>query len=306
MADVALFQSDGADIESVFGQNANFYVVLSEQVLPHALKAQYRFEDPETFERRSKMDHCKLEDINQVYWREILFRVHITVSASLIRTCRLTDATAREYGASNLPGWASCARALIESVGDSIDALQCIPLTVSENYHSISRCIAGEEDRGLFSAKELEEKLIEFTHARRLGKSERKILPESHDAKSTHDYKKALEEFQVGDVFGLYKTLCELSHPAAASVQYTFSSDDGGQTFRISDQNDRTVIDAILTEHRSLFSELMMVVFNPVFVSFLLLEEFRMFPGIPPLREVCFDTVPLWKKVKENLARDAE
>lgn len=301
MGDSLLFHSSDRDIESVFGKHTSYYILLSKQVLPHALKARYYFEDHEIFEQKSRTGNYKPHQINQIYWRELLFRAHISVSSSLLRTCRLMDATAREYGNSNLPGWASCARALIESVGDSVDILQHIPITVSENYHSIAWCIGGKEDRALHAALDLEEKLIEFIYARKLKSGEKGNIPESYIAKPTRYYIETLEKFQIGDINALYSELCELSHPAAASVQYMFSSDDEGRSFCIRDQNDRDALNGILKNHRSSFEGLMMVAFNSIFISFWLLDGFDLFPRIPPIRKVDFSNIPLWKKVEDNL-----
>lgn len=296
-----LFQSSNRDISSVFGQHTEIYVSLSKNILPHALKARYFFEDHDSFEEKLTTGLYKSEEFNQIYWKEILFRSHISILSSLLRTCRLIDATATEYGTSNLPGWASCARALLENVGDSIDVLEYIPCTISENYHLINRCILGKMDRAICTAEELEEKLIEFMYARKPGRDEKGKIPATHIAKPTQYYIKTLEKYQIGDVSSLYKQLCELSHPAAASVQYMFSSNDEGKSFYINDQNDGVALKLILEEHSSSFDGLMMVTFNAILISFRLLDEFNLFPKIPPLRDVNFDNIPLWSKVKENL-----
>ncbi len=244
MQDGSLFHADDSDIETVFGKPMNFYVHLCRRICPLVLNTTYYFEDLDTFENKARNGQYSIQRINEIYCRELLFRYHISVVSSLLRTCRLMDATAREYGAYNLPGWASCARALLESTGDSIDVLQYIPTTIFENYHCMNRCILGKEDRGFYSAKELEEKLIEFSHARKPERGEQ--VPDTHIAKSTRCYIKSLEKFKIGDVASLYKKLCELSHPAAASVQYMFSPKEDGKSFCISDKNDQLVLDLIL------------------------------------------------------------
>ena len=194
----------------------------------------------------------------------MLYRSHIAVLSSLLRSCRLVDATAREYEASNLPGWASCARALIESVGDSIDVLQYIPLTVSENFHTIRSCIRGKEIHDCHTAKCLEDKLIHFAYARKLTGDERDKFPRSHRAEQTYTYRDELKKFQIGDIDTLYGELCELSHPAAASVQYMFSQSELNCHFSISDKNDMRHLDDILTRYRSSFDGLTVVAFNSI------------------------------------------
>ncbi len=300
----SLFLSDNKDIEAVFGENATFYINLSKQTCPSVLKARYYFENFEIFEMKSKNGQYKTQDINKIYWREILFRAHISIVSSQIRTCRLIDATAREYAAKNLPGWASCARALIESVGDSIDTLQYIPHAISENYHSINRCILGREDRNIYGAKELEDKLIEFIYARRITHEEKEGIPKSHIAKPSSFYIKTLEKFEIENIRSIYRSLCEFSHPASASVQYMFipEGDDSQINFRISDNNDSVVLNMLLDKYKSSFSDLIMVIFNSIFISLCLFDNFKLFPHIPALLEVNFSNIPLWSKVQKNLS----
>ena len=300
MYNTSLFQSDISDIETVFGNNTSIYVDLCKRVHPHVLGATYYFEDRDIFENKCKNGKYKAENINEIYWREILFRAHITVVSSLIRTCRLMDATAREYSVSNIPGWTSCARALLENTGDSIDVLQYIPVTISKNYKSINRCISGRENRGIYTSTELEGKLIEFSHARRPERGE--IAPDSHTAKPTGHYIGTLEKYLTGDTAALYKKLCEFSHPSSNSVQYMFSPTGDGASFCISDRNDQIVLNILLRTHHSLFDQLIMLIFNSIFVTLRLLDEFNLFPRLPDLREINFTNISLWSNVIENIA----
>ena len=120
------FLGDAARIEVIFGPAARFYVPLVRQIIPRVFQVDYDFEDTSAFNEKLRNGVYGPEDSNRIVWREILLRAHIVVSASIYRTCRLLDATVREHRASNLPGWASCTRALLEAMGDSFDALRAI------------------------------------------------------------------------------------------------------------------------------------------------------------------------------------
>lgn len=297
----SLFLSDSKDIEFVYGNSASIFVDLSEKICPQVLSKSYQFEDPEIFEERSKNGQYKIKDINEVYWREILFRAHICAVSSLIRNCRLMDATVREFGVCNIHAWASCARALLENIGDSNDVLYHIPNTIAENFSCISRCVAGQENNTIHTAKEFEDKLIEFMYAHKPERAQIEQLPNSFIAKSTWEYIEVLKKSKIGDISRLYKVLCELSHPAATSVHYMFSSRDNGRSFSISSTNDTDLMIQIVNDYRSIFDGLMMVALNPIFISLRVLQEFTIIPHTQVLKEVNFDNIPLWSKIKTNM-----
>lgn len=164
----SLFMSTIDEITDVFGASVGFYVPFVDQIWPNVLSTTYKFEDVTSFESNVRSGKYSIAKTNEVYWRELLFRTHISVSASLIRTCRLMDATVREYHASNVPGTASCARAMLEGVADSIEALIHVPLVLAQRRDLVNQCLSGSCNDQLYGCEGLEEAMIHFTHARRL------------------------------------------------------------------------------------------------------------------------------------------
>src|SRR5262249_9115949 len=131
-------------------------------------------------------------DVNEIYWKEIVYRAHLSASVSLLRSMRWIEGTVREYQAHNLLGWAACARGLWEATGDSCYSLLQIPTSLAEAQHQVRSCIAGKETEKLVPS-EIEELLVHFTHARRLpGKL--KDAADATRAKDATEYIAALEK----------------------------------------------------------------------------------------------------------------
>lgn len=297
----ALFLVDAVGLEGLFGQTANAYVPIIHSIVPSVFSVDYEFEDNEKFEEMALNSECDPKEINRIVWREILFSAHIVIAGSLFRTCRLLDAVVRENRASNVPGWASCMRALLEAIGDSSIGLEAIPLTLAENHRFIQRCLSGEENR-LSGSVELEDRMIHFTHGRKLGPVGKNAAPRSHRAKPTGEYiMELVRYFGMSDAPALYSELCELSHPAADSVAYFFSPVNGGPAFGIDASRDRMKIDEIMDRYRNLFESLLMAAMNPILLSLKVFHQFDLIPKIPELEEVDLSGIPAWAKIEALL-----
>ena len=291
------FLADASTIEELFGSTARFYVPLVRQILPQVFRVTYEFEDTRVFEKKVRHRVYAPEEINRIVWREIVLRAHMVVSASLYRTCRLIDATVREHRASNLPGWASCARALLEATGDSVHTLRAIPDTLAEHHRFIRRCLFGQE-RQLSGSTELEARMFHFTHAGHLKGKEKEELSPLHRAKPAIGY---ISELGMPDARALYGELCDCSHPAASSVEYLFSAVDEGGAFKVDPRRDRQKIDSLVCTYREVFDNLLMVSFNLALLSLRVFHVFRLFPNILELRDVNFSDIPAWATIEKHL-----
>lgn len=298
---VTPFLVDAAGLEELFGPTARAYVPIIHSIIPRVFGVEYEFEENCIFEKKIQNGEYRPQEINQICWREILFSTHIVVAGSLFRTCRLLDAVVRENNASNVLGWATCTRALLEAIGDSSIGLDAIPLTLAKNHRFIRRCLSGKENR-LSGSSELEDRMIHFTHGRKLRPTEKKTAPPSHRAKPTSEYIKELGRYSgMSDVSALYGELCELSHPAADSVAYFFSPLGNGRTFGIDGSRDRAKIDEVINRYRNLFESLLMAAMNPILLSLKVFHQFDVIPKIPELREVNLDGIPAWAKIEALL-----
>ena len=290
----SLFMSTIDEITDVFGATVGFYVPFVDQIWPNVLSATYKFEVVTSFESNVRSGKYSIAKTNEVYWRELLFRTHISVSGSLIRTCRLMDATVREYHASNVPGTASCARAMLEGVADSIEALIHVPLVLAQRRDLVNQCLSGSCNDQLYGCEGLEEAMIHFTHARRLRGEEKRSMPRSHEAKNTGEY---LELLQRGRNFrgerAVRANFCQLSHPSASSVLYMFSSVGEG-AFRVSAGNDVKQLDDLMSRYRLVFSAIPEVSFNPILLCLRVFQEFALFPPIHEMFQINFNNVGGW------------
>ena len=289
------------DIDGL-GKARKPYLTLIREIIPWVFSVEYDFEDTDEYKEKVRDQTYTPAEANRIFWRETLFRAHIVVSASLYRTCRLIDASVRENRAANLPGWASCTRALLEAAGDSSEPLRVIPGTLAEHHGWIRTCLSSQE-RQLSVNAELEDMMIHFTHARRLSGSEKQTAPPSHKAKRTHKYISDLAAYGIPDAPMLYRELCEISHPASDSVSYIFSPIEKESAFRVDPRRDRHAIDTLLARYRHVFNDVLMVSFNSILISLRVFHAFRVFPNVTPLRNVNFSTIPAWADIEAALNR---
>ena len=297
------FLTDPAGIEALFGRAARFYVPLLREIIPRVFRVEYDFEDADTYGDNIRRGVYGPAEANRVYWRDLLFHAHMVVSASIHRTCRLVDASVRERRACNLPGWASCTRALLEAVGDSNTSLRGIPGTLAERHCSIRRCLEGRESGAIVISSEMEDFTTHFTHARRLNRAERDALPASHETKPAAEYVRELAAYGMPDAPVLYGELCALSHPAQDSVAYLFANTGDGTVFRVDPDSDRRAIDSMVATHSALFHDLLMVAANPILMTLRVFHAFALFPKIPELRGVHLDAIPAWAAIEKHLKR---
>lgn len=296
----SLFMSTIDEITDVFGASVGFYVPFLDEIWPNVLNATYKFEDVTSFESSVRSGKYSIAKANEVYWRELLYRTHISVSGSLIRSCRLMDATVREYHAANLPGTASCARAMLEGVADSMEALIHVPLTLAQRRDLVNQCLSGSRNDQLYGCKDLEEAMFHFTLARRLRREEKRLVPPSHEAKTTAEYLGFLQRAEVSGTKELYGELCQLSHPTASSVLYMFSSVGEG-ALRMSARNDTKQLDDLMSRYRLVFGAIPEVSFNPILLCLRVFQEFALFPPIHEMFQINFDNVGGWAKIEKLL-----
>jgi hypothetical protein len=199
-------------------------------------------------------------------------------------------------------GWTASCRGLVEAVGDSMHALMPVGLTIAEHHRPISAALLAVDGQDLFVNRELEDMLIHFSHARRITKSD-KDAPPSHRAKHTAEYIALLDSMKIPGVTDLYSELCEFMHPAASSVSCMFVPSDDGLGGRIDLQHDARVIKDLLTRHRPAFRELLMPAFNPILLTFRVLDHFGQFPAAKALDGVDFSSIPAWRKTDAALMR---
>ncbi|MGR9431382.1 hypothetical protein [Rhizobium leguminosarum] len=290
---MALFPDVGK-AKALFGDAAGTYGSIINEIEPFLVRDGYKFEPVEEFEQRSA--NWTVGEINRIYWVEMLQRAHMASVAAIVRTCRWVDVAVREYDAANIFGWSSAARSIIEAAGDAGEVLAAVPRTLAENKMMIQGCLSGSSTV-LQTSADLEDLLIHFSHARRIAKGE--IAPDSHRAKSSATYVDFVTRMNVGDVRSLYSALCEIVHPASASVALFFTGVDNTLTLDFKSEGDFLKRNAKAS--RQVLAGCLMSSFNPALLTLRVLHSFDHFTKITPLKKVNFNAIPAWPPIEKLL-----
>jgi hypothetical protein len=171
-------------------------------------------------------DYLKITSLQEsqlVYWSEIIQRVHICGSTSILRLKKWYDASIAAYVAENYYGFCASLRGLIESCADTFYTTSKIMEPIATEFNLINTALKGAALKVLLS-EEIENELIHYMFAMKLGKADKEARPESHYAKHVRTYMDAIKNDAVDK---LYSELCEVSHPSQVSlVPFLFSEDE--------------------------------------------------------------------------------
>jgi hypothetical protein len=288
------------DIETAaatFGEAARAYGGLVNDIAPYLLRETYEFEENGEFARKACDPVSGHIYARQTYWSEMLARAHMTSVAAIFRTTRWADSIVREYGAGNLFGWASASRSLIEAAGDIAFSLSDVPLTLASLNRAIIEQLSSKLPVPSLIARELEDALIHFSHARKISKTEG--APVSHKARQSAEYVGYIEKMNIDGARDLYSLLCELVHPAASSVEVLFSGD--GRSWAASTSNEQIKLNALVKKNREIMGGILQASYNPPIITLRVLHRFDRFTQIPSLKRWRFDDVPIWRKIEEKL-----
>jgi hypothetical protein len=194
-------------------------------------------------------DFCRIDSIDElqiVYWGEIVQRLHACGATSLMRFKKWCHAAVTAYHADNYYGFCASLRGLIEACADTYYTINKVTTPVCENFAMIERALKGDAKDPLFS-ESIEEELIHYTHARKLSKAEKDVFQKSHDAKQVRSYMDSIDEQGVQD---LYAELCQVSHPSAFSlVPFLVQENDDSPLMLHQVQIDRELNDDIMARH---------------------------------------------------------
>lgn len=287
---------DISDTRPLFGRPAELYGPVVAAVISGSSAVNYRFWTNESVASAAEAREIGPAELNAISVFEVLMSAHLAASSSIVRSARWFEATWREHQAGNLLGWAACCRSLLEAVGDTIDGLLSVGLTLADGLPMFMQGLVGF-DEGLFNLADLEDKLIHFSHARKVGKVERGAVPPSHVARQTADYIRLLEA--AGGPASLYAELCQIGHPARGSLSWMYSQVDGG--FRLDPDRDAQAIAEIVDRHRDELHLLPSLAFNPGLFIHRVLVKFGLFPRLPELRGFGFQGARGWQAIKSRL-----
>jgi hypothetical protein len=167
--------------------------------------------------------------VNQIYWKELLYRAYWSAALNIMRHQRWQAASTRAFAEpANLLAFASGLRGLLEGAQDAWYSLNGVPETLARDRSYIQSALAGTMRDKVFLNKELEDRLIHFLYGRKLGKTEKEMRPTSHLAKEPKEYRNAigLPDGVREKWTQLYDELCGICHPTAFSLISFWKGDD--------------------------------------------------------------------------------
>lgn len=290
---------DISGTESLFGPPAKLYGPTVSGTLARVTSVSYRFWNNEDIQSAVLSGNLTPAEFNCVTVAEALTYSHLAATTSIVRSCRWFEASWREYQNDNLLGWAACLRSLLEAIGDTIHGLGGVAITLAEHMPNLMRGLAGF-DGGIIVLGDLEDQLIHFSHARKVGRADRGNVPDSHVARKTFEYIEILKSAGVPDTARLYAELCEIGHPASKSLSWMHEQTRDG--FKISPDQDRAAIASIIRSYGADLHLLPSLAFNPGLLALRVLVKFGLFPLLPELRSFKFQGARQWDQIHNLLA----
>lgn len=171
----------------------------------------------------------RLARVNQIYWKEILYRVYWAAALNIMRHQQWQAACIRAFAEpANCLAFASNLRGLLEGSQDAWYTFRLVPLTLARDRDYIESALAGTMHDKSVDGKELEDHLIHFLYGRKIGKAEREMTPKSHLALEPKDYRNAmgLPDDEREAWRQLYDELCGICHPTAYSLMSFWKGDN--------------------------------------------------------------------------------
>lgn len=285
---VTLFGADGRRfLESI-------YPLVDEL---RSSNARYAWMETAKFQALATQDNAAGMSI---YWSEILGRAHLAAAASIIRSYQWCAGMNASYEAQLFLPYCASFRGLLESVADTHDSLNNVALTLARSHADIERALSGKMEAILVSS-ELENALIHFSFARRVGKSSG--ASPTHIAKTAADYFRSVASIAPFDVNALYGELCQLTHPAAPTVHYLLDHENG-DTAVFSANREKLFIEMLASANKGVFPWLLMYAFNS---SILLLKVLRSFNRteyhVRYVERMTAESMPAWKTIAAHLPK---
>lgn len=280
------------DVDLVFNADCRRILDTTDLLINRLTTPQYSFMDMEEYERKSMEDPLACM---QVYWTEMLARAHMAAVTSIYRNKQWVDSIVVSVQNDNALGFAASMRGLIESSADSASSLLKVPVTLAESHKDIDRALRRKPlKHGIFMNPELEDELIHFLFARKLGKDSG--APRSHAAKFVTEYIKVLEKADIAGVKETYQKLCDITHPGMTSITIWLSVTESLLEWKLQLGQEAKVIEYLATDHEDLMLQLLMYAFN---APLLILAVLNYFPPkdyhTPKIKNWNLAGIPAWR-----------
>ena len=290
--------------ESTLSAHFGSFAVSTWKLLPSieaaTRKQTYTFMDLETYNAlaRERPEHAQA-----IYWREMIVRVHLACCASLLRHGEWLNALLIAIEGNCLFGTYAACRGFLESAADAFYSLGPVPKTLAPTLTSIRARIKEKPTDTVAISKELEDRLIHFSHGRKLQRGE--ITDPVHAAKQIRDYLDGLKHAGIRDVHAFYAELCSITHPSAESVVLWFDEAKEGHEviWRRTGTGQRERIDEFLNHWRETNVGVFNAAFVPVFMSLRVLHKIDFLPKIPSLKSFPLESFTAWKQIERQISK---
>lgn len=208
------------------------------------IKYQCMFMEP-NLNIKPTLDEVQI--VMQIYTFGILERLHLASITSLARTLKWLNSTKYHASDGNLLAFSASLRGFVEASADSFDLMKFLPATICKNLKLIYIQLKNPSllNGAILSFKNLEDRLIHYSHARKIKKNDL-ALP-NHTNKHNADYIMEIEKFGANKSHELYAELCELTHPASSSVMCFVDETDRSMTLNFT--KEKLAIEKILTKY---------------------------------------------------------
>jgi hypothetical protein len=249
----------------------------------------------------SAEDFLKIDSIAEmqlVYWSEIVQRMHVCAATSIKRIKKWYDAANSAYNADNYYGVCASLRGLVEACADTFYTAVRIIDPVCTNFATIEKALKGDATKVLLS-KPIEDELIHYVFARKIAKSEKGILPNSHEANHVRTY---LDSIAHQGVLDLYDELCQVSHPSTISLNPFLLSTEEHTLILHKEKIDRDLNDNLLKRHKAAILTASKMSVLPSMCILKLINEFN----APITEALRTDEQPLQAAIQSDLWKDME
>jgi hypothetical protein len=215
------------------------------------------------------VEYAKLDDLDRskIYWKEMLYRIHIVILVSLFKSMRWLDSI--ENNMDNYYGFCANLRGLIESCADSYYTLSSVPLTVANDYKEIYELIRNYSPKTIITNQKLQSILLHYIQATKLTREQKKLYPDEFNSKLVIEYISCIKEGNER-IHDLYNILCGMAHPSNESTN-PFLFLHNGETIVCSDSGhfESTLVANLLND----FNESLTIMFRDFMENILVTQK---------------------------------
>ncbi len=246
------------------------------------------------------------------YWYciNVLEKCRLSSITGLLRSYKWLEGINKSYEKPNYMVFCGSLRGFLLSAADNKYSLSRLPSSIANNNEQISEYLLKfKEENKVFSFHSMDvfEDIVEHF----LGARDRRYIANGNlnlIAKSDKEYVKILQDGDSGDICDLYSELCEITHPASASLfgyirQNLKDNSDESGTF-LNSESDKELILNLCQKYSSVFKKIFESAFNPSLFTIGLLNLMN----IDELKTLSLSTQDLnysnkWKDYSEKIKK---